>query len=225
MSIEAVIFDVDGTLAENEEHHRISFNQAFKEFAINWEWDVELYNELLKVTGGKERILHYAKRINSTDIDVSKLHARKSEIYINRITEGKVALRAGVANMIEHCKKMELRLAIATTTSRANVDSLLRATLGASSINWFDAICCGDEVDRKKPDPALYQLALERLSLAPSKCLAFEDSRNGLLSAMAAKLPVVITPSLYSAAEDFEGATFILEDLTKPFSYKGFKSP
>ncbi len=225
MTLKALIFDVDGTLAETEEYHRISFNQAFKEHDLNWNWDTELYSELLKVTGGKERILHYAKRIDWGVINAIELHARKTEIYSNKVIEGQVELKAGVEALINHSKQAGLRLAIATTTSRENVDNLLKATLGPSSLDMFDAICCGDEVTRKKPDPAIYQLALERLSLNPPSCLAFEDSRNGLLSAMAAKLPVVVTPSLYTSKDNFNGATLILKDLTEHFSCKGFTHP
>lgn len=222
MTLKALIFDVDGTLAETEEYHRISFNQAFKEYGLNWNWDTELYADLLQIAGGKERILHYSKLIHGGEVDASELHARKTAIYTNRIIEGQVDLKAGVRALIDHAKKAGLRLAIATTSSRENVDSLLKATLGHSSLDVFDAICCGDEVASKKPDPAIYQLALDHLSLNPSTCLAFEDSRNGLLSAIGAKLPVIITPSLYTSKDDFSGATFVLEDLTKPFSYRGF---
>lgn len=225
MTLKALIFDVDGTLAETEELHRISFNQAFKEHGLNWNWGTEAYADLLQIAGGKERILHYSKLINWGEIDALELHARKTEIYTDRIIEGQVDLKAGVRALIEHGREAGLRLAIATTSSRENVDSLLKATLGPSSLDVFDAICCGDEVACKKPDPAIYQLALDRLSLNPSTCLAFEDSTNGLLSAIAAKLPVIITPSLYTSNHDFSGASFILKDLTEPFSYMGFTHP
>ena len=225
MTLKALIFDVDGTLAETEELHRISFNQTFKECGLNWNWDTELYTDLLQIAGGKERILHYSKLIDWAEVNALELHARKTEIYSNKIIEGQVDLKAGVKALIEHGREAGLCLAIATTSSRENVDSLLKATLGPSSIDIFDAICCGDEVARKKPDPAIYQLALNRLSLDSSNCLAFEDSRNGLLSAMAAKLPVVVTPSLYTSNDDFNGATFILKDLAEPFSHMGFTHP
>lgn len=225
MTLKALIFDVDGTLAETEEYHRISFNQAFKDYGLNWNWDTALYSELLKIAGGKERILYYSKLIDCGEIDAIELHARKTAIYVNSIIAGQVDLKVGVKALIGHAKKSGLRLAIATTSSRENVDSLLKATLGPSSLDVFDAMCCGDEVACKKPDPAIYQLTLDRLSLNPAKCLAFEDSRNGLLSALAAKLPVAITPSFYTSKDDFSGASFILEDLTKPFSYLGFTHP
>ena len=224
MILKALIFDVDGTLAETEECHRIAFNQAFKDFEIDWKWDRKLYADLLKTTGGKERILHHAKQVDYGTIDVSALHARKNEIYGQQAAEGKIKLRDGVSDIIGHARKVGLRLAIATTTSRANVDSLLHATLGTSSLSWFDAICCGDEVTAKKPDPAIYQLALDRLNLPPSACLAFEDSQIGLISALRAGLDVIVTPSLYTSDHNFSGATMLLKDLTEPFSHLNLSS-
>lgn len=225
MTLKALIFDVDGTLAETEECHRIAFNQAFIEFGVSWKWDKSLYGELLKTTGGKERILHYAKQVDYGQIDVAALHARKTEIYVQQIAGGNINLRAGVAALINHARKIGLRLAIATTTSRANVDSLLHATLGPSSLDWFDAISCSDEVTAKKPDPAIYQLALDRLNLPPSSCLAFEDSQIGLTSALAAELAVIVTPSIYTQDQDFNGAALVLKNLTQPYSYLDVELP
>jgi HAD superfamily hydrolase (TIGR01509 family) len=219
MTLKALIFDVDGTLAETEDYHRIAFNLAFKDFGIDWQWNKSQYGELLKTTGGKERIARYAKEVDYGNIDVATLHARKNDFYSQLITDGKIELRSGVADLIEHAKNIRLGLAIATTTSRANVNNLLHATLGPASLDWFDAICCGDEVKNKKPDPAIYQLALDRLGLPASQCLAFEDSHMGLMSALGAGLPVIVTPGIYTRSGDFSRATLLLENLSAPFSY------
>lgn len=213
MNIQALIFDVDGTLAETEECHRKAFNQTFKEFGMDWSWGIELYRELLKTTGGKERMRRYADDIGFGDIDAIALHKRKTDLYVEMLMGGAVELRPGVADLITNARAEGLRLAIATTTSRENVDGLLTATLGKESIGWFEAICCGDEVANKKPDPAIYLLALEQLGLSAKNCLAFEDSALGLKSASRAGIQTLITPGIYTTNHDFSGAAFIMDNL------------
>lgn len=212
-ALSALIFDVDGTLAETEEVHRQAFNAAFAEAGMDWNWDQALYGELLKVTGGKERILHHAARIGVSRIDAPALHARKTVFYNQQVRDRVIALRPGVEALIRGARTAGLRLAIATTTSRANIESLLAATLGEESLGWFDALCCGEDVARKKPDPEVYVLALKILGLPADACLAFEDTANGLKAATGAGLRTLITPSLYSAGENFGGAEIIIRDL------------
>lgn len=213
MNLRALIFDVDGTLAETEELHRRAFNETFREAGLDWHWDQPRYKELLKVTGGKERILAHASSIGITDLDPMPLHLRKTALYNQHLSEGALALREGVEDLIHHARRKNLRLAIATTTSRANVETLIRVTLGGSMHDWFEAVCTGEDVARKKPDPEVYRLALERLSLTASEAIAFEDTRNGVLAARGAGLDVVVTPSIYSEGEDFSGAVAIIETL------------
>lgn len=214
----AVIFDVDGTLSETEETHRRAFNRAFSEAGLDWHWDTALYDELLAVTGGKERIRHYltSRGIDSPggddrDAFIRALHANKTRIYTEMVASGDVDLRPGVGQLIEDARQREFRLAIATTTTPANVDALLSVTLGGSET--FEVICAGDSVPRKKPAPDVYELALERLALPPTSCVAIEDSRNGLLSAVAAGIPTVITPGIYTRGQNFDEAAMVIDDL------------
>jgi beta-phosphoglucomutase-like phosphatase (HAD superfamily) len=214
MRVRALIFDVDGTLAETEEIHRAAFNQAFAEAGLGWLWTRELYARLLRITGGRERMTAYAAETGARPLDFAGLHRRKTDIFNAMLRRGPIALRPGVADLIRAGRENGLRLAIATTTSRPNVGSLIAATLGEDALGWFVSIRTGEDVARKKPDPEVYRLALADLALRPSECLAFEDSANGLRAALAAGIPTVITPSLYTMAEDFTGATWIAEDLT-----------
>ncbi len=219
--LEAIIFDVDGTLAETEETHRAAFNQAFEEFGLPWLWTRDLYGELLRVTGGKERLAHFIVTCSSAPTAggnaatmIPDLHRRKTEIYSELISSGRVELRPGVSELIEAARTDGIRLAIATTTSRANVEALLRATLGSEAIALFASIAAGDDVPRKKPAPDIFQLAMSELQLPPRACIAIEDSRNGLRAAEAAGLAVLVTPSLYTAVEDFTGAACLAADLS-----------
>jgi HAD superfamily hydrolase (TIGR01509 family) len=217
-TLSAIIFDVDGTLAETEEWHREAFNDVFDAFAIPWHWEPELYRELLQVTGGKERMLHCARfhdprRLEAIEAQVWTLHRAKNERYADLVLERRGALRPGVRRLISEARLRGVRLAIATTTSRANVLALLTAALGRDGAGMFDAMVCGEDVKRKKPDPEVYRLTLSRLGVAAEACVAIEDSRNGLLAARAAGLRTIVTPSVYSAGEDVSGAALVATDL------------
>ena len=218
MMIKALIFDVDGTLAETEGVHLQAFNAAFKDFGLDWHWSHSLYLELLKTTGGKERIAEYIDQHLKLDIvewrgDIPALHAAKTEHYVRIIGEGGLSLRPGVANLIQQAKQAGLVTAIATTTSRANIDSLVQTIWQKPAEDIFPVIACGDEVAHKKPAPDVFELALECLELEPGACLAFEDSAHGLKSALAAGLKTFVTPSAYSISRDFTGAAQVLESL------------
>jgi len=213
----AIIFDVDGTLAETEEWHRDAFNQAFAEHGLDWHWDRERYRQLLRVTGGRERIRHFAAEtgFDAASIDVGAIHVLKNRLYQARVSDGPAALRPGVEALIRHARARRIRLGIATTTSRANATALVRRTLGTRALNWFPAFVCGEDVPAKKPHPAAYLQALARLKLAPQAALAVEDSRNGLRAARSAGLPCLVTPSFYTEGEHLDGACRVLRNLAQ----------
>ncbi len=220
-SLQAVIFDVDGTLAETErEGHRIAFNRAFTEFDLDWDWTPELYGELLSVTGGKERVRLYIetralehRARPDLDLWIARLYKRKSEIYSERVRSGAITLRAGVARLIGELQQAGIRLAIATTTAPSNIHSLISANLKKDMLELFEVIGAGDLLISKKPAPDVYQWVLQRLGLPPEACLAIEDSSIGLTAARAARLPTVITVSSYTADENFDGALTVLTGL------------
>jgi HAD superfamily hydrolase (TIGR01509 family) len=220
--LHALIFDVDGTLADTErDGHRLAFNTAFAEHGLDWHWDEALYGELLAVTGGKERIRFYAERhapemLARADFPelVRRLHLAKTAHYVRIVDQGGLPLRPGVAHLIAEARAAGVRLAIATTTSPENVTTLLRASLAAAATDWFEVIGAGDVVPHKKPAPDIYRWVLERLGLPATACLAIEDSENGLQSSLAAGIPTVVTISEYTAGQDFRGARAVLPDLS-----------
>lgn len=211
MALKALIFDCDGTLAETEEAHRTAFNQAFADADLDWHWSVDHYRELLKIVGGRERIAHYAAEGLLSATDISTLHRAKNVIYASLVKRGHVALRPGVMRLMQAAQAEGIALAIATTTSRSNLESLIAVT-SLSEIG-FAAIVTGEDVARKKPDPEAYRITLNQLSLAAGDCIAFEDSQNGLRAARAAGIRIVITPGFYTMAEDFSQASLLLPDL------------
>lgn len=209
--MKAILWDVDGTIAETErDGHRVAFNQSFAAQALSWQWSTDLYGELLAITGGRERILHYMESrpdaprgAAERDSLARSLHAAKNAAYARLVAQGRLTLRPGVRELMEQCRATRVAMAITTTTSRANVEALMAAQLGPSWHAWFDALVCGEDVARKKPDPEAYLRTLDALELAPHEAVAIEDSPNGAAAARAAGIPVVVTRSAYFTASEF----------------------
>lgn len=222
--LKALLFDVDGTLADTErDGHRPAFNAAFREFGLDWDWDVSLYGKLLAVTGGKERMRYYIDTFRpdytkSADFDelVVALHIAKTRHYTRMLAEGGIPLRPGVKRLLEEARAAGLILGVATTTTPDNVTALLRHSLAEDGADWFAVIAAGDIVPAKKPAPDIYLWALEKLGLRPEECLAFEDSRNGIRASLGANLRTVVTVNDYTREDDFSGALAILSDLGEP---------
>ena len=221
--LEALLLDVDGTLADTEEIHRQAFNSAFEQAGLDWVWGRDLYHELLAVTGGKERIRYYLDRDrpdvslpDDADAFIAQLHRRKTEYFVDSLAAGTVPLRPGVERLIREAKAHGLRLAIVTTTSPENVTALFEHSFGDDVADLFDVVAAGGVVPNKKPAADIYEYALSELGLDPGQCIAIEDSANGLDSARAAGVMTLITVNLYTEDHDFSGAVAVLDHLGEP---------
>ena len=218
MALSALIFDVDGTLANTErDGHRPAFNAAFAEVGLSWYWDEAFYGTLLDVAGGRERIVHFAQKhdpatFTRPDFDalVQRLHELKTRNYQRLLEAGAIPLRADIGQLICEARTDGLRLAIASSSKRENVVSLLCANLGPGADQWFEVIASGETVTAKKPAPDLYRWVLEKLKLPATACLAVEDSAHGLAASLAAGVPTVIIVSDYTARESFPGARMVV---------------
>ncbi len=224
---DAYLFDVDGTLADTErDGHLIAFNQAFADAGLSWHWSTELYLDLLAVTGGKERMLHYLEKYDPPFVDIStdledyfaSLHAAKTDHFKDMVDNGAVMLRPGIARLLNEIRIQKRRLAISTTTTYGNVTALLSNTLGKESIAWFELIAAGDVVAKKKPAADIYRYTLTEMGLVAEQCLVFEDSRNGILAAKGANLTTVITVNDFTLDHNFSNAELVVSDLGEPNS-------
>jgi len=220
--LKALIFDVDGTLADTEMAHLSAFNLAFAEMGLEWHWDVPLYTRLLEVSGGKERIRAYWESrgdmpreigAGAVDATIARLHEIKTAAYEQAVQDGQVQMRPGVLQLMSAAMADGLRLAIATTTSPVNVTTLLKRWIGPDWREHFSVIEDASTAPRKKPDPLVYLQTLQRLGLTARECLAIEDSANGLQAARKAGLTTVITTNAFTAHQDFKGALRTLSSL------------
>ena len=221
--LKAIIFDVDGTLADTEEVHRQAFNETFAEFGLDWNWTPSLYAQLLSTSGGRERMRLFGADLKSSfrsDQDFERfirdLHRTKSAIYRDKLVSGHVALRPGVARLIDEARAAGLTLAIATSSSTANLHALLDANLAADWYSWFAAVHTSDTVPVKKPAPAVYRAVLDDLALPASATVAIEDTVNGMLAATAIEIPVVITTHYFTRHHHFPKALVVTDGLGSP---------
>jgi HAD superfamily hydrolase (TIGR01509 family) len=232
MSLRALIFDVDGTLADSEDAHRQAFNAAFAENGLPWRWGRLVYCELLKVAGGRERIAHFVGLLEIPERDKSVLRRRipaiqscKTRHYARLVAEGRVPLRDGVERLIAEARAAGLRLAIASTTSRANIDALLAHALGQNAVDWFEVIAASDFGGRKKPAVDIYEFVLVEMGLRAADCIAFEDSAIGLAAAKGAGLYTVVTPTFWTAEADLSAANLVLTSLRDGGDLAALSSP
>lgn len=218
--LKALIFDCDGVLVDTErDGHRVAFNRAFAAKGYGCEWSVDLYKDLLKIAGGKERMKHYFDTtawppgVTDKDTLIKELHKLKTDLFMQIIESGELTLRPGVARLVDEVIAGGVMLAVCSTSNERAVNLIVEKLLGLKRKEKFNAILAGDIVSKKKPDPEIYNLALKRLNLRPEECIVVEDSRNGLLAAKSAGIYCIITTNGYTKDEDFTGADLIVSEL------------
>ena len=226
-ALKAIFFDQDGVIIDTEKDgHRVAFNETFKAVGYDFQWDVDRYHKLLQISGGKERMRHYFHEeglfteLSKSEEDdfIKDLHKKKTEIFISLIEAGKLPLRTGVKRVMKEAREKGVRLGVCTTANERSANAIARGILRDIE---FEFVLAGDVVSKKKPDPEIYLLALEKIGLKPQQCLVIEDSRNGILAAKAADLYVVATTSVYTENEDLSDAEIVVTSLGDPDGEKG----
>jgi HAD superfamily hydrolase (TIGR01509 family) len=216
--MQALLFDCDGVLADTErDGHRVAFNQAFRMLGVDVVWSVERYEALLKTAGGKERMRRYFDEAGwPTNVQdrsqwIADLHAAKTTMFMDLLKDGRLPIRTGVARLIDEAIAGGIKIAVCSTSHERAVQAVVDQ-LGADRAAHI-AVFAGDIVRAKKPDPAIYNLARDRLQADPSQCVVIEDSNNGLRSALQAGMRCIVTISSYTASEDFSGADKVALEL------------
>lgn len=224
-----LIFDCDGVLADTErDGHLVAFNRMWREYGVNWQWNLEQYAEKVKIGGGKERMASLGRDDDFRAVydvpsseetwweTVSSWHKRKSEIYKEMILAGALPGRPGVKRIAEEAWAAGWQLAVCSTSSLSSVQAVVDHVMGDETAAKFAGIFAGDMAKAKKPDPAIYLLAVEKLNLSPAECVVVEDSRNGLLAATAAGMPCIVTINELTRHEDFHEAAVVVSSLGDP---------
>ena len=220
MQLSAVLFDLDGTIAETEDLHRRCFNESFKEFNLDWFWDEAIYKELINIGDGKDRIEYFIKRAWPEMLEyknlnkyISSIHKVKNEIFKDLIIECEVKPRPGVMRLIDELKKQDVRIAIVSSTTREDLITLFQEGLNMDPNLMFDLVAHGDCTKKKRPSPEIYEWILEKLRFPPQSCVAIEDSLRGVKSAVDADINVLVTPSFYTKDENFNEAKVVVSSL------------
>jgi HAD superfamily hydrolase (TIGR01509 family) len=229
MTLRAVLFDVDGTLADTEAlGHRPAYNRAFRKLGLQFRWGPKLYRRLLRQPGGRERLKYYVQHYQpdlgaeqaevdvSLDAWVAKVHELKSKYFRQRMRHGRVPLRPGIARIMREARSNDLKLAIVTNASLKTLKPVLKYCMGPELAAEIDVISSGEEVRHKKPAPDVYQLAMQRLGVSPGECVALEDSEMGLAAAAAAGVPAVVTVNSDTLEQDFAEARLVVSSLGEP---------
>ncbi len=229
MSLRALLFDVDGTLADTEAYgHLPAYNRTFRDLGLDWKWSKPLYRDLLLLPGGRERIAyymaHYDPDLGSHDAEIQQdeqawieaVHQRKSRHFRQRLKTGRIPLRAGVERLITQAHDARMRIAIVTNASRATLRPFLRHALGARLCSYIQVVISGEQVENKKPAPDAYRKACERLDCRPEECVAIEDSAMGLAAARAARIPALVTINDDTRRQEFKHANLVVDSLGEP---------
>jgi HAD superfamily hydrolase (TIGR01509 family) len=216
--LRAVIFDVDGTLADTErDGHRVAFNEAFEAAGLDYRWGVAEYGELLTTTGGRRRIERYLRSRKHQPAEATalaaELHRDKTRRFAELVRAGALDARPGIAELIAQLRAEKVATAVATTGTNDWVLPLLDILFG---LDAFDVVVTGSDVTELKPEPAVYYETLARLGLGAGDAVAIEDSANGVRAAQAAGLRCVAVVNGYTRDQDLAGAVAVIDDVARP---------
>lgn len=202
--IEAMIFDMDGTLVDSETVH---FEAWEKTLAIHGVINFPFEDFISYVGTSNEKLADDYIQSGGLEVARDRLVQEKQVIYLDMISG--INLLAGVEETIRKYFG-KYRLAVASSSDCVELEKILNTM---SLRSYFEQVVGGDMVSRKKPDPEIYLKTAGLLNLAPQQCIAFEDSESGLAAAKDAGMFVVAVPNRLSEHHDFSRADLIIDSI------------
>ena len=210
----AVLFGSIGTIVETSDLQRKAFNQTFKKNDLDWIWTKKIYKILLNKSGGKDRILNYALQ-KKISVDADYLRNFKTKIFNDNLKKSILKPRPGVKKFIDYCKKENIKIALVTSTTKNNINSIFYCLRNSLNIKDFDFIGNSKIVKKPKPFPDIYKIALKKLKLKANQCVAIEDSQESLNSAIRANIRCLIFPGKFHTSKKFKGAVNKIKKVSK----------
>lgn len=206
MHVSAVIFDLNGTILEDEDEYSKAFKRVLKNLGV----DIKTSFPQERGIGVKENWEKLIQKYNiKTDKSAELLVKETQEEYLREISE--VTVRPGFNDFIDNLKNNEIKLAIATSNTWEQTDKILD-TLGLQDI--FDVITTGDEVSYNKPDPDIFLLTADKLGVEREDCLVIEDSLAGIKAAKRAGMKVIAISS-EGDSDIFSKADLVVESFSE----------
>ncbi|MEL6750733.1 MAG: HAD-IA family hydrolase [Pseudomonadota bacterium] len=215
MPLKALLLGSISVVADTSELQREAYNSAFREAGLDWSWDRATYRDMLMINGGKKRLEHYSKEVGTelSAAQMEQIHADKTRIFDDRMQQDGIGLRTGIARLISEAKGAGVKVGFVSATSRANIEALAQASRGALNLGDFDVVTDGSMVDARKPDPAIYTLALEKLGVDAADALAIEDTATSAQSAVDACITTIGLPNANAKDQDWSGVKAVFSSL------------
>jgi beta-phosphoglucomutase family hydrolase len=205
--IKAVIFDLDGTLLDNNDVHLKAWKQYLKE--NNKQISDEDFKENISGRTNKDAIEHiYQKEM--TEDEASKYYLEKEEIY-RKMYRSDIAPITGLQDFLEELHKHKIAMAIATSGIQVNIDFMFDHV---PIKKYFKKIVNSGDVSKGKPDPEIFLKAAEVLHIPTENCIVFEDSIAGVRAGKSAGMKVVALTTTHTP-EELKEADLVIKDYSE----------
>lgn len=208
-TLEAVLFDMDGVLCKSSPYIMEAATHLFRD-----KYNVQITEDDFKdfAGSGETRYLRGIAERYDVDLDMPGDLDTLYVMYIHAI-QGRLTALPGVFEFIDHCRKQPLPIALATSAHEVKMHGNLREI--GLPLSLFDAHVSGNDVTQPKPNPQIFEMAAQRLGIEPARCLAVEDSLNGVASAKAAECFCLAVTTEFDRADLLAaGADWVAEDLS-----------
>ena len=217
--MQAIFFGSIGTIVETSEIQRKAFNSAFKEFGLNWYWNTGNYINMIQKPGGISRIKEYSK-LKLKDNEVKKIYDLKIK-YFREYSTNAVKPREGVLDVINYANINNIKLGFITTTTKETIDIIKDSLSRYIDFNNFDLITYEKDCSKKKPNPDIYNFAINNLNVAKNNSITIEDTPVSYASSKKANIKTILFPGEYSVNKNNISSSYkIFEEVKNFFEIK-----